>query len=160
MKEIGYFEVLKSVINKDRIEEKDIKKHFAAWAAIRWLADDAKTCYNLNRLNVSPGINKSLHGINGLTEYKFIKNSVKLPKNKYIPFLKVDKDMNLIIKHLSIHFKIGSETTKEYMTILKGEKLLTLLDKISYKGNKNVKNKNIIELRNAITKKRKELKQI
>jgi len=160
MKEIGYFEVLKSVINKNKIDEADIKKHFSSWQAIKWLADDAKTCYTLNMLNVCPGINRSLHGIDTLTEYKFIKNTVNLPKNKYIPFLKNDKEMNLIIKYLSTYFKTGNETTKEYMRILKGDRLLTLLDKISYKGNRNVTNKNILELRNAITKKRKELKQL
>jgi hypothetical protein len=155
-KEIGYFDVMKSIITKDKVPEEVVEKHFVPFISMKWLSVDAKTCYSINELNSSRGIKL----IPKYDEYIYLKRVVKLPKNKYLAFDKNDKEMDLIILTLSYHFKSGKEVAKEYIKIMGGEKVIIILEKIAQINNHYTTNEKILKLRNAINKKRKEILQI
>jgi len=145
-KEIGYFDVLKSVITKEDIPKELILKHFSPFLVIKWLSYDFKSCYNINSLNSAKGLNL----IPKEVEYLFLKRTINLPKKTFIPFDKNNKDFSYIIKYLSIYFKTGKNTTIEYMKILKAKRIIELLEKLAMLDNKYITDKNIIDLRKAI----------
>ena len=154
--EISYFDVLKSVITKRKVQDNDIDKHFIPFVTMKWLSKDPKTCHTINILNVARG----LQFIPKKDEYIFLKRAVTLPKNKYIAFDKNDKEYNIILLALATHFKCGKQTAKEYMDILGGEKIVALLEKMAQINNKYTSDAKILELRNALQKKKKELLKI
>lgn len=154
--ELSYFDVLKSVITKIEVPDEDIEKHFVPFVSMKWLSRDAKTCHSINTLNSTRG----LQFIPKKDEYIFLKKVVKLPKNKYIEFDKNDKEYDIILLAIAVHFKCGKQTAKEYMKILGGEKIITLLEKLAQINNKYTSDAKILELRNALVKKKKEILKI
>jgi len=153
--EIGYFDVLKSVITKIKVDNDDVEKHFVPFISMKWLSVDPKTCYTINQLNSAQGLNH----IPKMDEYLFLKRVVNLPKNKYIAFDKNDKEMDIIIHNIAMYYRCGKETAKEYMKILGSDRIIELLEKIAQVNNKFTTDKNILDLRNAINKKRKEIQK-
>ena len=156
MTESSYFEVLTSIINKKKISSDDINKHFAGFPAIKWLSINPMACYAANQLNSARG-NKY---IPKEAEYKFLKQSVKLPTNTKLSFDKNDKEMKVIIDALKVYFKTGNTTAEEYLNLLGGEKVIVILEKIAQLNNTYTTEKKIIELRMALAKKKNELLKI
>jgi len=154
--ELSYFDVLKSVITKIKVFDNDVEKHFVPFVTMKWLSRDAQTCHKINVLNSTRG----LQYVPKKDEYIFLRNVVNLPKKKFLEFDKNDKEQEIILSAIALHFKCGKQTAKEYMNILGGEKLIQLLEKIAQINNLHTKNSKILELRNALNKKRKELLKI
>jgi len=156
MTEPTYYDVLTSIVNKKKIDDEYIIKNFSGFPAIKWLSINPMACYTANKINSVRGV----RFIPSIAEYKFLKESIKLPKNTKLSFDKKDKDMDIITKNLMIYFKTNSRTVDEYKQILGGNRILKILEKISQPTNFHTTNKDIIELRIAIEKKRKELLNI
>lgn len=154
--ELSYFDVLKSIVTKKKVPVPDIEKHFSGFMATSWVSRDPQSCYVLNKLNSAQG----LKHIPKLAEYKFIKSMIKLPKNKYIEFDKPDKNMNIIIKALSSYFKCGRSTVEEYMQILGGPKIIKILELLAQLNNKYTTDKSILDIREALLKKKEDLMNI
>jgi hypothetical protein len=155
-KEIGYFDVLKSVITKIKVDNEDIKKHFVPFMTMKWLSNDAQTCHIINTLNTGEG----LKYIPKEDEYLYLKRVVRLPKNKYIAFDKTDKDMDKIISAIAKYYKTNNASALDYINILGGEKTIALIEKISQINNKYTTDKTMLELRIALAKKKKEIIKI
>ena len=154
--ELSYFDILKSVITKIKVPDNELEKHFVPFVTMKWLSRDPKTCHTINVLNSTRG----LRFIPKKDEYIYLKKVVNLPKNKYIEFDKNDKEYDIILLTIAIHFKCGKQTAKEYMKILGGEKIIALLEKLAQINNKYTSDAKILELRNALQKKKKELLKI
>jgi hypothetical protein len=151
-----YFDVLKSIINKQNVPQDDIEKHFAGFMAVKWLSANPMACYTVNHLNSARG-NKFIPKI---AEYKFLKETIKLPKNTFLQFDKNDKDMQIILDVLVTEFRVGIENVQDYMKILGGERILKILNKHAQLLNTQTTDPKIIELRKAIKKKEKDLLKI
>lgn len=154
--ELSYFDVLKSVITKIKVPDNDVEKHFVPFVTMKWLSSDPKTCYTINTLNTTRG----LQFIPKKDEYIFLKKAVSLPKNKYIAFDKNDKEYDIILLAVASHFKCGKQTAKEYMKILGGERIIKILEKIAQINNTYTKDPKVLELRSALLKKKKEILKI
>lgn len=155
-KEIGYFDVLKSVITKQRIDEDSINKHFVPFMALTWVSADPKTCYETNELNTARGLSY----IPKIDEYKFLRSKIKLPKNKYIPFDKNDKHYNTIVSVIADYFRIGKVTAEEYIKMMGGERVIEILEIIGQINNTYTNDKRILSVREALSKKKAYLKKI
>jgi len=155
-KEIGYFDVLKSVINKHRMDDEIIDKHFVPFMALTWISVDPKTCYETNELNTAKGLGY----IPKTAEYRFLRNKVKIPKNKFIPFDKNDKYANTIISALANYYRVGKVTAQEYMKMMGGNRVIKLLEKIGQINNTYTTDKYILSVREALAKKKADLKKI
>jgi hypothetical protein len=154
--EVSYWDVQKSVITKKRISEDIIKKQFTPFMALNWLSADPKTCYETNELNTAIGLNT----IPLINEYKFIKNVVRLPKNKYLPMDKNDKHWNIIISAIANYYNVGKVTANEYIKLMGGSRLISLLERIGQIHNNYTTDKNILSVRDALKKKKAEIKKI
>ena len=148
-----FFDVLNSIVNKKEIQEDDIDKHFNGFIAIKWLSGNPMACYTANILNSTRGNDK----IPKHAEYKFLKESIKLPKNTRLSFDKIDKDINVIINVIMNEFKVGKNTAKEYINILPSEMLLKIIEKHAQITNNYTTDPAILEIRKALTNKRQEL---
>jgi len=155
-KEIGYFDVLKSVINKHRIDDEIVNKHFVPFMALTWISVDPKTCYETNELNTARGLNY----IPKLDEYKFLRSKVKLPRGKFIPFDKNDKHMNIIILAIADYYRVGKVTAQEYIKMMGGDRIIELLERIGQIHNTYTTDKYILSVRDALAKKKKDLKKM
>ncbi|MHB8097965.1 MAG: hypothetical protein ACYDD5_00035 [Sulfuricurvum sp.] len=151
-----YFDVLTSIINKKEVSNDDVSNHFVGFMAIKWLSINPMACYVSNQLNSARG-NKY---IPKEAEYRFLKESIKLPKNTKLSFDKNDKDTKVIIDNLMSIYKTGRNTILEYMDILGGEKIISLLEKNAQLNNKYTTDPKIIELRSALVKKKNDLLNI
>jgi len=155
-KEIGYFDVLRSVITKQHIDEDSINKHFVPFMALTWVSADPKTCYETNELNTTRGLSY----IPKINEYKFLRSKIKLPKNKYIPFDKNDKHYNIIVSVVADYFRIGKVTAEEYIKMMGGERVIEILEIIGQINNTYTNDKRILSVREALVKKKSYLKKI
>jgi len=153
---ISYWDVQKSVITKQRISEENIIKHFTPFMTITWLSVDPRTCYETNELNTAIG----LKYIPKIDEYKFIRNKVKLPKNKYIPMDKNDKHWNIIILAVAEYYRVGKVTANDYIKMMGGPRIINLLERIGQIHNTYTTDKYILSVRNALVKKKTELKKL
>jgi len=151
-----YFDVLTSIINKKQISEEDIQKHFVTYTTIVWLSRNPMACYAANQLNSCRG-NKYIPKD---VDYKFLKESIKLPKNSRLEFDKNDKEMKIIENAIRTYFKTGKSTAREYMAILGGKRIVEILEKMAQLNNTYTRDKDIIDIRNALVKKKKELLKI
>ena len=148
-----YFDVLKSIINKKPIDPADVETHYSGFMASRWLSANPMACYTVNLLNSTRGN----CNIPKMAEYKFLLNSIKLPKNTYLPFDKNDKDMKTIIDVISREFSIGENSIKDYINILGGARILKILEKHAQMTNNHTTDPRILEIRKALKNKKKEL---
>ena len=151
-----YFDVLNSVINKKQISDEDLKKHFVSYPTIVWLSKNPMACYASNQLNSCRG-NKF---IPKKADYLFLKGSIQLPKNTRLAFDKNDKEMKIIETAIKNYYKTGKSTAREYMKMMGGVRIITLLEKLAQLNNTFTRDKDILDLRNALLKKRNELLKI
>jgi hypothetical protein len=142
----SYFDVLNSIINKKDIEEEYIEKLFNPFTASIYLSNTHPVaCYFTNNINSCRGSFK----IPKIAEYKFLKNTIKLPKGTRIVFSKKEEHIKIIIKFLQKEFKTSKEGTLEYISIL-GPNLYNVLEPYAMLDNNYIKDPDIIELRNTL----------
>ena len=156
-----YFDVLKSIITKEKISDEDISKHFAGWPAQVWLSGNPMACYAANAFNSARGNGK----VPKEAEYRFLRNSIKLPKNTWIAFDKSEKDWAIIIKAIAYYFKTSNGVAKDYINILGGEKVIQIIEKMITIGNNTskfteVENKKDDNLAKSLAKIKKDLLEI
>ena len=153
-----FFEVITSVIDKKRISEEDILKHYNGFMVMNWLSGHPKAAWLVNSINSARG-NKYI-AKEKLAEYKSIKYLIDLPKNTKISFDKKDKNQKIIINVLMKHYLVGKTTAEDYYKILGGNRVLVILELYARKNEKNfgaAEMKFLNEIRGAITSKKKEL---
>ena len=156
MKEPSYFDVQASIINKKPITDESITKHFVGFTAVKWLSINPLACHTANVISSARG-NKY---IPKEAEYRFLKNTIKLPKNTYLKDNKTQKEYNIVMKALQGYYSVGRNTMNDYLSILGGEKIMETLDKLCINSNKMTKDASIIELRKAVAKVSTEFKKI
>lgn len=141
-----YFDVLKSVLTKTHIDDVFVKKHFAPFLAIKWAAITPEMCIKLNTLNTAEGLNF----IPKEVEYRYIKNTVNMPKNKYIPFPKGNQDYVLVLKYLAKYYLCNQDIAERYLKLQGKEKTLEILNKLAQTYNNYCTDPDILKLRKAI----------
>ena len=144
-KEPTFFEVQNSIVNNKNISDESVKKHFVGFMAVKWLSMNPMACYVANTISSTRG-NKY---IPKEAEYRFLKNSIKLPKTTYLKDNKSVKDYNHVLGALQIYYAVGRSTMKDYINILGGERILIVLNKLSM-GNTSTTDAEIIKLRKAV----------
>ena len=151
-----YFDVLSSIINKNKIDDEDINKHFAGFQAIRWLSIDARSCHSINALNSVRG-NKF---ISKEAEYRFLKNVIVLPRKTFLKAPKDNKDLEPMYTTLMKHFNCNRIQAEEYSNLLGGEALIKILEIYAMLNNSYIQDKDILELRKMLSTKKSEILQI
>ena len=152
-----YFDVLTSIINKKNIPDEAVLKHFNGWQTMVWLSNHPRAVYEANELNSARG-NKY---IGKLQEYKTLKGLIHIPKNTFLKSDKADKNNKIILDVLMRHFQVGKTTAIAYFNILKGDRVLDIIEMYARKNEKHMSAKDLVEvkkIRDALTAKRKILK--
>lgn len=145
-KDITYFDVLNSIVNKKDIPDESVEKLFNPYMANTYLADThAAACYYTNQINSCRGSTK----IPKIAEYKFLKNIIKLPPKTRLVFNKKEEHLKIIIKFLQKEFKVSKEGSLEYIKIL-GNNLYNVLEPYAMLDNKYIKDPDIIDLRKTL----------
>jgi hypothetical protein len=153
-----YWAIMGSIVNKKKFSDADIDKHFVTYMAMNMLKTDPQAVYEANIFNSARG--QKFLAKHKIAEYKALRSLIKIPRNKFLKGDKIDKEQNTILEIIGRHYKVGTVTSKDYYRILKGPRLISLLE-LYARRNENkmsaVEKKKVMEIRTAITKKKKEI---
>jgi tellurite resistance protein len=154
----GYWDVLGSIISKKRVTNEEIQTHFNSYMTNKMLMLHPRGVMMANVLNSCRG-NKYI-AKEKIAEYKALRKIVTLDRKLRLSMDKKDKHQEVIIELLQSHFKIGKTTAQEYFKILKGQRLIDIMELYARKNEKNLSKKEIEmvkDIRSALLAKKKEL---
>ena len=155
-KEIGYFDVLTSIVNKKKIPNEYIEKLYNPFGTMRWLYEHPQALYEANILNSSRGIGK----IPKIAEYKALKGIISINKKTFIKSSKTNSDLDIFIRLLLKHYNINTDLAKEYLFFMDSKDLLHLVTLYAREHESNLGNadiKEVNEYRGILKKYRKDI---